>query len=181
MNVCEYRSFVNITDLYRHKYSAHYKESLVLHNHTGSKKGSDSDFDLYNKNLSQSKEVISYEEEPQLESNVDLYGKRKRVDSDLEDNHEVKRYKKELEQIITPRAKAPNDLPKIKAPRRFYQPKEELLIMDTDETKNQVTPANFETGESHNQVVEVKPNNPMVNQRVMVCWFLRNSFFDRKR
>ena len=39
--------------------------------------------------------------------------------------------------------------------------------MDTDETKNQVTPANFETSESHNQVVEVKTNNPMVNQCVM--------------
>ena len=40
--------------------------------------------------------------------------------------------------------------------------------MDTNETKNQGTPANFETNESHNQVAQVKTNDPMDNQRVMV-------------
>ena len=93
MHFCEYcgETFVNITELYRHKYSVHYKykKSLVLHSHVGSKKGSDSDVDLYNQKQVKSKEVTP------------LYGKRMWDDSDLEDKHEVKRYKKELKQKLS--------------------------------------------------------------------------------
>ena len=55
-----------------------------------SKKGSDSDVDRYNQKQVQSKEVISYEVEPKLESDINLYGKRKLDDSNLENKHEVK-------------------------------------------------------------------------------------------
>ena len=55
-----------------------------------SKKGSDSDVDRYNQKQVQSKEVISYEVKPKLESDINLYGKRKLDDSNLENKHEVK-------------------------------------------------------------------------------------------
>ena len=90
MNVCEYcgADFPNITELYKHKYRSHQRQSIALHNHINPKDSMDI------VPYQPKKQMVTSPYEAELEPEIRVGEKRKR---DEIDSHNPKRYRDSAE------------------------------------------------------------------------------------
>ena len=165
MNECEYsgKDFPDITELYKHKYNTH-QRSLVLHSHLQPKKES-MDVVPYES----TKEVVPFDLDKESDSDMNFGRKRKRDDSALDDNHEVKRYRSQPvpdpSRKLVSAAKIREKLHKTKPARKFYQVGDKDKLTGTPEPKTQLLPIN--ENQSEKQVVPAD-NIAVGNEKVMV-------------
>ena len=143
MNECEYceADFPNITELYRHKYRFHKKQSLALHNHP------------------QPKETMDIVPAYELDSEPDIKLGEKRKRDDL-DSHDSKRYKSlpEASNRIVTVAKPR----KIKPKRKFYQVETPRPLVPIEEDK----PLAIESAANFDVIEASKNSNNSGNQVV---------------